>query len=53
MAEPNKAGAEPALPLLLQPLALRGLVLKNRIVVSPMATYGAVDGMASDFHSYI
>ncbi|MDP3600546.1 MAG: NADH:flavin oxidoreductase/NADH oxidase [Bosea sp. (in: a-proteobacteria)] len=39
-----------AAPLLLQPLTLRGLTFKNRIVVSPMATYGAVDGMASDFH---
>ncbi len=33
--------AAPALPLLPQPLALRGLELRNRIVVSPMATYNA------------
>jgi 2,4-dienoyl-CoA reductase-like NADH-dependent reductase (Old Yellow Enzyme family) len=44
------AGAVPAPPLLLQPLTLRGLELRNRIVVSPMATYSAEDGIPSDFH---
>ncbi len=39
----------PTLPLLL-PLQVRGLTLKNRIVVSPMATYSAVNGMPQDFH---
>jgi len=39
----------PPLPMLL-PLTVRGLTLKNRIVVSPMATYSAIDGMAQDFH---
>ena len=29
---------------------VRGLTLKNRIVVSPMATYSAVDGVPQDFH---
>ncbi|MBX3619579.1 MAG: NADH:flavin oxidoreductase/NADH oxidase [Rhizobacter sp.] len=33
-----------------QPLALRGLTLRNRIVIAPMCTYSASDGMASDFH---
>ena len=37
------------LPMLL-PFTVRGLTLKNRIVVSPMATYSAVDGMPQDFH---
>jgi anthraniloyl-CoA monooxygenase len=37
------------LPMLL-PLTLRGLTLKNRVVVSPMATYSAVDGVPQDFH---
>lgn len=37
-------------PLLLRPLALRGLTLRNRIVVSPMCQYSARDGMAGDFH---
>jgi anthraniloyl-CoA monooxygenase len=29
---------------------LRGLTLKNRVVVSPMAQYSAVDGVAGDYH---
>jgi anthraniloyl-CoA monooxygenase len=29
---------------------VRELTLKNRIVVSPMATYSAVDGLVQDFH---
>lgn len=35
---------------LFQPLALRGLTLANRIVISPMCQYSAVDGCASDWH---
>ncbi len=38
-----------ALPML-TPFKLRDLTLKNRIVVSPMATYSAVDGAMQDFH---
>ena len=38
------------LPLLLSPIELRGLKLRNRIVVSPMAQYSAVDGFATDWH---
>ena len=36
-------------PMLL-PLKVRDVQLKNRIVVSPMATYSAVDGLVQDFH---
>ena len=43
------AGAGAAPPMLL-PLQVRGVRLKNRIVVSPMATYSAVDGVVQDFH---
>lgn len=32
------------------PLKVRGLELKNRVVVSPMAQYRAVDGMPTDWH---
>ena len=32
------------------PFTLRGLTLKNRIVVSPMAQYSCVDGVPGDFH---
>jgi anthraniloyl-CoA monooxygenase len=37
-------------PPMLLPLKVRGLLLKNRIVVSPMAVYSAVDGVPQDFH---
>ncbi|NBQ86506.1 MAG: bifunctional salicylyl-CoA 5-hydroxylase/oxidoreductase [Betaproteobacteria bacterium] len=39
----------PVLPML-TPLKVRELALKNRIVVSPMATYSAIDGVPQDFH---
>jgi len=32
------------------PLKLRGLELRNRVVVSPMCQYSAVDGAANDWH---
>jgi anthraniloyl-CoA monooxygenase len=32
------------------PYAVRGITLPNRIVVSPMAMYSAVDGEPNDFH---
>jgi anthraniloyl-CoA monooxygenase len=32
------------------PLALRGLTLNNRVVVSPMAQYRAKDGLPGDWH---
>ena len=35
---------------LFEPLTLRGLTLKNRIAVSPMCQYSAVDGFANDWH---
>lgn len=43
------AGGKPVLPML-TPLKARGIELKNRVVVSPMATYSAVDGVPQDFH---
>ncbi len=39
----------PVLPML-TPFKMRDVQLKNRIVVSPMATYSAVDGILQDFH---
>ncbi|HEX2330890.1 MAG TPA: NADH:flavin oxidoreductase/NADH oxidase [Candidatus Angelobacter sp.] len=35
---------------LFDPLQLRGVTLKNRIMVSPMCQYSCVDGMANDWH---
>lgn len=37
-------------PLLFTPITLRDVTLKNRVVIAPMATYSAVDGIAQDFH---
>jgi anthraniloyl-CoA monooxygenase len=42
--------AESPRPPMFAPLRLRGLTLSNRIVVSPMSMYSAVDGMPGDFH---
>jgi anthraniloyl-CoA monooxygenase len=39
-----------SIPPMLTPFKLRGTLLKNRIVVSPMAQYSAVDGVAGDYH---
>ena len=36
--------------LLFSPLALRGLTLRNRIVLSPMLTYSATNGYTNDTH---
>lgn len=35
---------------LFSPLPLRGVTLPNRIAVSPMCQYSAVDGLANDWH---
>ncbi len=47
----NQAGspAQLHIPMLL-PATFRDVRLKNRIVVSPMATYSACDGVVHDFH---
>ena len=37
-------------PLLFQPIELRGVQLRNRIVVSPMCQYSAQDGHVTDWH---
>jgi anthraniloyl-CoA monooxygenase len=39
-----------SIPPMLTPFRLRNTVLKNRIVVSPMAQYSAVDGIPGDYH---
>ena len=46
---PARRAAAPAPPMF-TPFRLRGMALANRIVVSPMAMYTAVDGMPDDFH---
>ena len=37
-------------PLLFTPTTIRDVTFKNRVVVAPMATYSAIDGIAQDFH---
>jgi len=41
---------EDGTPPMFYPLRLRGIELPNRIAVSPMAQYSAVDGVAGDWH---
>jgi 2,4-dienoyl-CoA reductase-like NADH-dependent reductase (Old Yellow Enzyme family) len=38
------------MPSLFDPLTIRGVTLKHRIVVSPMCQYSSVDGLANDWH---
>ncbi len=37
-------------PPMFTPFTVRGVTLKNRVVVSPMAQYSAVDGVVGDYH---
>ncbi len=45
-----QAGIDSARRPMFAPFRLRGMELKNRIVVSPMAQYRAVDGTPTDWH---
>ena len=40
----------PRVPLLLSPIALRGITARNRVVVSPMCQYSSADGGPNDWH---
>ncbi|MFF0190241.1 bifunctional salicylyl-CoA 5-hydroxylase/oxidoreductase [Streptomyces sp. NPDC005244] len=40
----------PGTPPMFTPFRLRGLTLRNRVVVSPMDMYSAQDGVPGDFH---
>jgi anthraniloyl-CoA monooxygenase len=46
----QQAGAKGARAPMFAPYKLRGMELKNRVVVSPMAQYSAVDGTPNDWH---
>jgi anthraniloyl-CoA monooxygenase len=43
-------GERVSTPPMLLPFKVRDITLKNRVIVSPMATYSAVDGVPQDFH---
>jgi anthraniloyl-CoA monooxygenase len=45
-----RGGANQPCPPMFLPFRLRGMALANRIVVSPMAQYSAVDGVPDDWH---
>jgi len=46
----KSAATRPAPPPMFTPLRLRELVLENRVTVSPMCQYSAVDGFPDDWH---
>jgi anthraniloyl-CoA monooxygenase len=46
----QRAPLQHAVPPMMTPFTVRGVTLKNRIVVSPMAQYSCVDGVPGDFH---
>src|SRR6201990_269525 len=37
-------------PLLFEPITLRNVTSRNRILISPMCQYSAIDGIANDWH---
>lgn len=37
-------------PLLFEPLTIASVILSNRIVISPMDQYSAIDGVPTDYH---
>ncbi|MEU0899734.1 bifunctional salicylyl-CoA 5-hydroxylase/oxidoreductase [Streptomyces massasporeus] len=43
-------GCPQGTPPMFTPFRLRGLTVRNRVVVSPMDMYSAVDGVPGDFH---
>jgi len=46
----NEPPADAPRPPMFQPFRLRGMQLANRVVVSPMCQYSAVDGLPTDWH---
>lgn len=45
-----RSGVDHTVPPMFTPFKVRGLSLKNRVIVSPMAVYMAEDGVPNDFH---
>ncbi len=37
-------------PLLFEPITVRNVTARNRILISPMCQYSAIDGIANDWH---
>ena len=45
----NASGTKTGTPAMFQPLTVHGMTFPNRVVVSPMCMYSAVDGTVGDF----
>lgn len=50
MAEPAQDAHGKTVPPMFEPFTLRGMTLRNRVVLSPMCMYSCEDGLANDFH---
>jgi anthraniloyl-CoA monooxygenase len=46
----HRTPAQAPIPPMFTPFTVRGVTLKNRVVVSPMAQYSCVDGLPADYH---
>ncbi|MDM4764624.1 bifunctional salicylyl-CoA 5-hydroxylase/oxidoreductase [Pelomonas sp. SE-A7] len=46
----GRSGVAAQVPPMFTPFKLRGVELKNRVVVSPMAQYSCADGLVGDYH---
>ena len=46
----RRSGVEQQVPPMFTPFRVRGVTLRNRVIVSPMAVYMANDGVPNDFH---
>ncbi len=46
----GEAGRQTDLPLLFQPVSIKSMTARNRIVVPPLCQYSAQDGVANDWH---
>ncbi|MCA1855314.1 bifunctional salicylyl-CoA 5-hydroxylase/oxidoreductase [Massilia oculi] len=49
-AQAGLPAPQDATPPMFTPYKVRGVLLKNRVIVSPMAQYSAVEGTVGDFH---
>ncbi len=46
----HRTGVDCAVPPMFTPFLVRGVTLRNRVIVSPMAVYMAENGVPNDFH---
>ncbi|HWI80259.1 MAG TPA: bifunctional salicylyl-CoA 5-hydroxylase/oxidoreductase, partial [Ramlibacter sp.] len=46
----HRSPQQHSVPPMFTPYSVRGVTLKNRVVVSPMAQYSCVDGVPADYH---